>query len=48
MTNVNGMNYMSFLGLFLFKDVINLGASLYLISQFGHKALLASNKANNK
>jgi hypothetical protein len=42
---VNGMNYMSFLGLFLFKDIINLGASLYLISQFGHKVILAeSNK----
>jgi len=41
--NVNGMNYMSFLGLFLFKDVINLGASLYLISKFGHKAILAQN-----
>src|ERR1700761_1472042 len=27
LTNVNGINYMSFLGLFLFKDVINLGAS---------------------
>ncbi|MDB5115699.1 MAG: rane protein [Mucilaginibacter sp.] len=43
LTNVNGMNYMSFLGLFLFKDVINLGASLYLVSQFGHKAVLAQN-----
>jgi uncharacterized membrane protein YkgB len=41
LTNVNGMNYMSFLGLFLFKDIINLGASLYLISKFGHKATLA-------
>jgi uncharacterized membrane protein YkgB len=39
--NVNGVNYMSFLGLFLFKDVINLGAALYLISKFGHKAILA-------
>lgn len=45
LTNVNGINYMSFLGLFLFKDVINLGASLYLISQFGHKAILAQNNA---
>ncbi|KAA2243497.1 DUF417 family protein [Chitinophaga agrisoli] len=40
LVNVNGINYMSFLGLFLFKDVLNLGASLYLISQFGHKAVL--------
>src|ERR1700744_3760312 len=44
LTNVNGINYMSFLGLFLFKDVINLGASLYLISKFGHKAIVAQNK----
>ena len=39
--NVKGMNYMSFLGLFLFKDVINLGASLFLISKFGQKATFA-------
>ena len=39
--NVNGINYMSFLGLFLFKDILNLGASLYLISHFGHKAIIA-------
>jgi uncharacterized membrane protein YkgB len=41
LTNVNGINYMSFLGLFLFKDVINLGASFYLVSYFGQKATLA-------
>lgn len=35
---VNGVGYMSFLGLFLFKDIIGLGASLYLISHFGNKA----------
>jgi uncharacterized membrane protein YkgB len=35
------MRYMSFLGLFLFKDVIALGASLYLISFFGKKASLS-------
>jgi uncharacterized membrane protein YkgB len=45
LTNVNGINYMSFLGLFLFKDVISLGASLYLISKFGHNALIAQNNA---
>jgi uncharacterized membrane protein YkgB len=44
---VHGMRYMSFLGLFLFKDVIALGASLYLISYFGKKAILSENKANN-
>jgi reactive chlorine resistance protein C len=36
---VHGMRYMSFLGLFLFKDVISLGASFYLISYFGKKAM---------
>ena len=35
---VNGMGYMNNLGLFLYKDVINLGASFYLISYFGKKA----------
>ncbi len=39
LTNVNGINYMSFLGLFLYKDVINLGASFYLIAQYGRKAM---------
>lgn len=43
LTNVNGINYMSFLGLFLFKDVISLGASLYLVSVFGQKAITAQN-----
>jgi hypothetical protein len=35
---------MSFLGLFAFKDIINLGASFYLIIKFGHKAILAQHK----
>ena len=35
---VNGMRYMSFLGLFLFKDVISLGMSLYLIVSFARRA----------
>src|ERR1700744_6122428 len=34
------MRYMSFLGLFLFKDVIALAVSLYLISYFGESAIL--------
>ena len=38
---IQGMRYMSFLGLFLFKDVIALGASVYLISYFGRKAILS-------
>ena len=37
------MRYMSFLGLFLFKDVIALAVSLYLISYFGESAILAEN-----
>ncbi|HWB94976.1 MAG TPA: DUF417 family protein [Puia sp.] len=36
--HVNGMGYMNNLGLFLYKDIINLGASFYLISYFGQKA----------
>jgi uncharacterized membrane protein YkgB len=36
---IHGMRYMSNLGLFLFKDVIGLGASFYLISYFGRKAM---------
>jgi len=38
------MRYMSFLGLFLFKDVISLGASFYLISYFGRKAIFSENE----
>jgi uncharacterized membrane protein YkgB len=41
--SVPGMRYMSFLGLFLFKDVISLGVSLNLISYFGQKAILSEN-----
>jgi uncharacterized membrane protein YkgB len=44
---INYMRYMSFLGLFLFKDVISLGVSLYLISYFGKKAILSENKGSN-
>ena len=36
--SVHGIRYMTFLGLFLYKDVICLGASFYLISYFGEKA----------
>lgn len=39
---IHGMRYMSNLGLFLFKDVIALGASLYLISSFGKKAIASA------
>src|SRR5579862_3641782 len=41
------MRYMSFLGLFLFKDVISLGVSFYLISYFGQKAILSENERYN-
>jgi uncharacterized membrane protein YkgB len=41
---IHGMRYMSFLGLFLFKDLISLGVSFYLISYFGKKAILAENE----
>jgi uncharacterized membrane protein YkgB len=41
---VNGIRYMSFLGLFLYKDVISLGVSFYLISYFGNKAILLENR----
>jgi len=38
---ISHMRYMSFLGLFLFKDVISLGVSFYLISDFGQRAILS-------
>jgi uncharacterized membrane protein YkgB len=40
---IHGMKYMSFLGLFLFKDVISLGVCFYLTSYFGKKAILSEN-----
>jgi uncharacterized membrane protein YkgB len=43
-TSVDGIRYMSFLGLFLYKDVISLGVSFYLISYFGNKAILLENR----
>jgi uncharacterized membrane protein YkgB len=44
---ISYMRYMSFLGLFLFKDVISLGVSLYLVSYFGKKAMLRQSEATN-
>ena len=41
---VHGIRYMTFLGLFLFKDIISLGASVYLISHFGRKAILSESR----
>ena len=45
---IHGMRYMSFLGLFLFKDVISLGVSLYLVTYFGEKAILRENKSEKR
>ena len=45
-TVVHGLRFMSFLGLFLFKDVLALGVSFYLISSFGQRALLAENASS--
>src|ERR1700756_5637481 len=42
---IHGMRYMSFLGLFLFKDVIALGVSFYLISYFGRRAILSEGQS---
>jgi reactive chlorine resistance protein C len=39
--SIHGIRYMNLLGLFLFKDVISLGASFYLVSYFGKKAILS-------
>jgi len=43
---IHHMRYMSFLGLFLFKDLISLGVSFYLVSYFGNKAILLENRAS--
>jgi len=39
--HIDGFNYLSLLGLFLFKDIISLGASINLVGKFGQKANLA-------
>jgi uncharacterized membrane protein YkgB len=44
LTAVNGMKYMSFLGLFLYKDIIALGVSFYLTTHFGRQAALIENR----
>ena len=41
---ISYMRYMSFLGLFLFKDIISLGVSLYLVGHFGKTAIAMENK----
>lgn len=37
---IEGMKYMSFMGLFLFKDIIAFGASLFLLCHYGKQAIL--------
>ena len=44
-TAVQGIRYLSFIGLFLFKDVISLGASLYQATYFGRKAISSGNRS---
>ena len=44
---ISYMRYMSFLGLFLFKDIISLGVSFFLISHFGKKAIDRENKVTH-
>ena len=41
---IHGMRYMNNLGLFLFKDVLNLGVAFYLVGYFGKKAILSENR----
>jgi uncharacterized membrane protein YkgB len=41
-----GLHYMNNLGLFLFKDVISFGVSLYFISYYGQKAMLSETRNN--
>lgn len=41
---ISFMRYMSMVGLFLFKDIIALGVSFYLITYFGREAALSENK----
>lgn len=41
----HGMKYMSLVGLFLFKDVISFGASFYLISAFGKRAISSHSRS---
>jgi len=36
---VHGIHYMNLLGLFLYKDVISFGASFYLITAYGKRAM---------
>jgi uncharacterized membrane protein YkgB len=41
-----GFRYMNNLGLFLFKDVISLGVSLYFISYYGRKVMILEARSN--
>lgn len=41
-----GFRYMNNLGLFLFKDIVSLGVSLYFISYYGRKVMLQEARNN--
>lgn len=41
----HGMRYMSLMGLFLFKDVVSLGVSFYLIGTYGNRAMGTRDRA---
>ena len=43
-TVVQGKPYMSFMGLFLYKDLLSLGVALYLSARFGDKARTADGR----
>jgi uncharacterized membrane protein YkgB len=43
--SIHGIRYMNDLGLFLYKDVIALGASLYLFSYFGLRGIRGENRS---
>ena len=43
--SIHGIRYMDDLGLFLYKDVIALGASLYLFSYFGLRDIRGENRS---
>jgi reactive chlorine resistance protein C len=44
----HGMKYMSFMGLFLFKDVISFGVSFYLIVAYGKRAAASAIRSAGK
>ena len=45
--NIKGMGYLTLTGLFLFKDLVSLGSSFYLLSYFRQKARARLENAGN-